>query len=119
MKKLKPITLSIILIIIIILGIAGMLYFNGQEDIVACTEDARVCPDGSSVSRVAPDCEFAPCPNKECSVNSDCAVFGKTGECNCGCYNKDFLPQNSGGACFCAAPTSCECIDNKCEGIFE
>ena len=96
-----------------------MLYFNGQEDIVACTEDARVCPDGSSVSRVAPDCEFAPCPNKECSVNSDCAVFGKTGECNCGCYNKDFLPQNSGGACFCAAPTSCECIDNKCEGIFE
>jgi nitrosocyanin len=29
---------------------------------VACTLDAKVCPDGSSVGRVAPDCEFAACP---------------------------------------------------------
>ncbi|MFH1648956.1 MAG: hypothetical protein ABIA93_00200 [Candidatus Woesearchaeota archaeon] len=28
----------------------------------ACTADAMVCPDGSSVGRVAPSCEFAPCP---------------------------------------------------------
>lgn len=29
---------------------------------VACTEDARLCPDGSSVSRIPPTCEFAACP---------------------------------------------------------
>ena len=29
---------------------------------VACTMDAKVCPDGSFVGRVAPDCEFAKCP---------------------------------------------------------
>jgi len=29
---------------------------------VACTADARLCPDGSSVGRVAPECNFAPCP---------------------------------------------------------
>lgn len=29
---------------------------------VACTEDARLCPDGTSVVRVPPDCEFEPCP---------------------------------------------------------
>ena len=57
--------------------------------------------------------------NKFCELNSDCVVFGKDGDCNCGCYNKDFLPPNSGGACFCAAPTSCECINNQCEGVFE
>lgn len=29
---------------------------------VACTQDAKQCPDGSYVSRTGPDCEFAPCP---------------------------------------------------------
>jgi len=28
----------------------------------ACTQDAMVCPDGTSVGRVGPNCEFAPCP---------------------------------------------------------
>lgn len=27
-----------------------------------CTKDAKLCPDGSSVGRQGPDCEFAPCP---------------------------------------------------------
>jgi len=30
---------------------------------VSCTMDAKICPDGSSVGRIPPDCEFAPCPN--------------------------------------------------------
>lgn len=29
---------------------------------VACTKDAKICPDGTYVGRIAPDCEFAPCP---------------------------------------------------------
>lgn len=29
---------------------------------VACTQDAKVCPDGSYVSRQPPTCDFAPCP---------------------------------------------------------
>jgi hypothetical protein len=29
---------------------------------VACTMDAKLCPDGSTVGRVGPDCHFAPCP---------------------------------------------------------
>lgn len=29
-----------------------------------CTMDAKVCPDGSSVGRVPPDCEFALCPGE-------------------------------------------------------
>jgi hypothetical protein len=32
------------------------------EPIIACPEDAKICPDGSVVERVPPDCEFAPCP---------------------------------------------------------
>ena len=33
-----------------------------SEEVVYCPADARQCPDGSYVSRVAPNCEFAPCP---------------------------------------------------------
>ena len=28
----------------------------------ACTEEAKICPDGSAVGRQGPNCEFAPCP---------------------------------------------------------
>jgi len=28
----------------------------------ACTQEVMVCPDGTSVGRVGPNCEFAPCP---------------------------------------------------------
>ena len=29
---------------------------------VACTMEAKLCPDGSAVGRVGPNCEFATCP---------------------------------------------------------
>ena len=29
---------------------------------VACTQEAKICPDGSSVGRTGPKCEFAACP---------------------------------------------------------
>ncbi len=29
---------------------------------IACTLDAKVCPDGSAVGRTGPNCEFAECP---------------------------------------------------------
>jgi hypothetical protein len=32
------------------------------EKPIGCTLDAKICPDGSAVGRIPPDCEFAPCP---------------------------------------------------------
>ena len=29
---------------------------------VACTAEAKICPDGKAVGRTGPNCEFAPCP---------------------------------------------------------
>ncbi|MEI6528954.1 MAG: GerMN domain-containing protein [Candidatus Falkowbacteria bacterium] len=29
---------------------------------VACTMEAKICPDGSAVGRTSPDCEFSSCP---------------------------------------------------------
>lgn len=28
----------------------------------SCTEEAKICPDGTAVGRAGPDCGFAPCP---------------------------------------------------------
>lgn len=31
---------------------------------VACTMEAKICPDGSAVGRTGPNCAFAPCPGE-------------------------------------------------------
>ena len=31
---------------------------------IACTMDAKECPNGSYVGRIAPNCEFATCPSQ-------------------------------------------------------
>jgi len=41
---------------------------NNIVEPVACTMEAKICPDGSSVGRSGPKCEFAPC---SASNNSD------------------------------------------------
>lgn len=46
---------------------------QGSEDQnpIACTEDAKICPDGSSVGRSGPSCDFAECPETEDDRNSN------------------------------------------------
>lgn len=64
--------------LIVIIGIAGFLYRNALERPIvpvantpggatACTLEAKICPDGTSVGRSGPDCAFAACalPNAE------------------------------------------------------
>ena len=35
---------------------------GGGSELIACTMDAMMCPDGSYVGRTGPNCEFV-CPN--------------------------------------------------------
>ena len=37
---------------------------------VACTEEVKLCPDGSYVGRTGPDCEFAECSAANTNINS-------------------------------------------------
>jgi len=58
----RTIILSI-LIIILFSGAGYLLFtkvFNNQP--IVCTMEAKICPDGTSVGRVEPNCEFADCP---------------------------------------------------------
>ena len=67
---------------------------NTSNDTVACTMDAKMCPDGSYVGRVAPDCEFAPCPktedDEEQIVGDSCGTVtpGYQNEC---CQRKGYV----------------------------
>jgi hypothetical protein len=65
-----------ILLAIFILILAGLLstYFknphpNNQPTI--CTQEAKLCPDGSYVGRIGPKCEFAACPQIELHTYQD------------------------------------------------
>lgn len=67
----KSRTIKFILIFILVssllaFGVGG--YFLGQKEKaktgIACTQDAKICPDGSSVGRTGPNCSFSPCSAK-------------------------------------------------------
>ena len=63
---------------------------NPTAEPIACTMDAMICPDGTAVGRVAPNCEFEKCPgesendtvftgtisniNYECQVDGICSI---------------------------------------------
>lgn len=61
------ISILIILFLLCIAGAAGYTIYknlttNKKPEQTACTLEAKICPDGSSVGRSGPNCEFAPCP---------------------------------------------------------
>ncbi len=43
---------------------------NRNTNAVACTQEAKLCPDGSAVGRTGPNCEFAECPGTNGNANS-------------------------------------------------
>ncbi len=74
----KKTSISLITIIVLTLGIGGYYFSTGKKaSVIACTQEAKICPDGSAVSRTGPNCEFALCPTNKnktvsCKTNSDC-----------------------------------------------
>ena len=46
----------------LLIKILSTFKFLDPSEEVACTQDVKLCPDGSAVGRTGPNCEFAPCP---------------------------------------------------------
>jgi hypothetical protein len=40
----------------------GKSFTKQIDEPIVCTMDAKMCLDGSYVGRIAPNCDFAPCP---------------------------------------------------------
>lgn len=99
-----------ILLIVFVAGISFLLanpeksfWWNGEGEMVACTADAKICPDGSAVGRTGPNCEFAECPSSmglvdiETPAGSSCSIDA---ECRCRNFNgAEFLPGTYPGQC--------------------
>lgn len=54
-----------------VLGLIFLPKFFNQNKPVACTMEAKLCPDGSAVGRTGPNCEFAACPQAASNLNQD------------------------------------------------
>lgn len=83
-KGFSAILIIVGILVLISLGAGGYYFYNQQQSLVveeqilvppaqpsasipvmrACTLEAKLCPDGSSVGRTGPNCEFAPCPGE-------------------------------------------------------
>ena len=77
---------TIYIIIIILLALFGIVfvlsYFSNNSDSnrpQACTEEAKLCSDGSAVGRIGPGCEFEKCPDE----NNNQIVGGDKDEHGC------------------------------------
>lgn len=70
------VNLIVIIGVIILVGAAGYLIVNRQTVLpptpVACTQEAKLCPDGSYVGRTGPNCEFALCPSEALCEGGEC-----------------------------------------------
>jgi len=53
------------LVVIIAIGVGAYFFTNqyGDFSLTGCTEEAKVCSDGTTVGRIPPLCEFAECPS--------------------------------------------------------
>ncbi len=106
---------------------------------ISCTMEAKLCPDGSAVGRVPPDCEYAPCPKtnptpgssacvnhlgqpqdeqacqgipaeaRTCNADSDCMAT-----CGHGCLSKSWKSPTSLMDCMAMPMYECGCTVNTC-----
>lgn len=56
------------------------LTIRDRRPAVACTMEAKICPDGTAVGRQGPNCEFAPCPQPKPTAPKDPACTGEDHE---------------------------------------
>jgi eight-cysteine-cluster-containing protein len=120
MIKMKT-TLMIILLLFTVLVSACT---QPPQNDVACSKDAKVCPDGSSVVRIPPDCEFEQCPESQdpiakeqpqCTADEDCIRGGCSGTI---CQSKDaeriFTTCEYREEYACYQYSGCGCSNGRC-----
>lgn len=69
-KGFAPIILLVVVVVVIVAGLVAWYVAANKTPLlypdpirpVACTQEAKQCPDGSYVGRTGPDCAFAACP---------------------------------------------------------
>ncbi len=70
-KNKVMIALAIFMFVVLVGLIVAFYSLPAPERHVACTQEAKICPDGSAVGRSGDDCAFATCPTAENENASD------------------------------------------------
>lgn len=77
-----------------------------SEEPVACTLEAKICPDGSAVGRTGPDCAFAACPGE--TVSEEVTICSPESKLAKAC-TKEYAP-----VCGLAQP---QCLTLPCDPV--
>lgn len=64
--------LGAIIFVLLLISVGTAYFFLNSKSQVACTQEAKLCPDGSSVGRTGPKCEFQACPKISISATPTC-----------------------------------------------
>lgn len=74
-KGLTSIIVLVGLLIVAALVSGGFYILKQTPTPKACTEEAKICPDGTSVGRTGPNCDFAPCPKSSPTPTDETATW--------------------------------------------
>src|SRR3989338_378405 len=67
-RGIAAVLITVIIILTAMLAVGGYVIYQklatekNKPNQTACTQEAKLCPDGSYVGRTGPNCEFATCP---------------------------------------------------------
>ncbi len=80
-KPNKKIIIGGIVVIVLALFLIGASAYSWWQNSrtpnqIACTMEAKLCPDGSSVGRTGPNCEFAACPEAGSAILKKLDMLG-------------------------------------------
>lgn len=74
-EKARVLSLIVAAFVLVIAGVFLFRQLSFLAPSVGCTEEAKLCPDGSAVGRVPPKCEFSPCPELRPGVANPASVY--------------------------------------------
>ncbi len=135
MKKISIIILSLFILITLILVLRANKTDINKGGIYVCSEESKICADGSVVSRTGPNCEFAVCPQinnslteieartiaeKSCIKGGEVLSFG-TYNINSKTWwydaNLNGRPEGCNPACVVSEETKTAEINWRCTGL--
>ncbi len=67
----------VLIIFVIAIALVGVYWWSryGSPSEKVCSQEAKLCPDGSYVGRMPPDCEFAVCPAPQGEETADWQIY--------------------------------------------
>ncbi|MBR9703563.1 hypothetical protein GOV10_05975 [Candidatus Woesearchaeota archaeon] len=104
------------------------------DDQIVCTMDAKECPDGSFVGRIAPDCEFKECPEfvpedsppeeqvvvcQGCEQDEECIPYGTRldGQRYCALNGEVSAQKDDGASCSEHVECKTQCNGTVCQKV--